>query len=462
VGHDGPYSQGYDFDAWGNVTRRYGWGGEVQGGSAGNNGPDVNRPATNNKVNGFSYDAAGNVTNDLGQTFSYDATGQQATAAYGGYSLQQSYDGNGLRVKKTENGAITYYLRSSVLSGQVVAELNSGGVLQRNYVYLGGQLLTLKQSSNYYWVHEDPITKSKRVTDASGAVVSKIELDPWGATISAPFSSNDAFQPKKFTSYERDGNGSDEAMFRRFNRWHSRFDQPDPYNGAYNAADPQSLNRYAYVQGDPVNFVDPSGLHAYWRENEGDPVAASMGAGAAFSGASGIFGVVGFTYVDDHIVFSSIYLLFMPTGGGGRLGGAGGGGQQSVIAPKRKSWADAENDCYGTALREHNERTAIIESRVERENPLLPTAKELIEVGGAAGLTKVFTKVTLGATGLGAAISIVAIIGVNKAYREQAMLNAMKPEKIQFAEAWQKCVNKFGRNKSWDRSANIYWATRIG
>ena len=33
----------------------------------------------------------------LGQTFSYDATGQQATASYGSYSLQQSYDGDGLR-----------------------------------------------------------------------------------------------------------------------------------------------------------------------------------------------------------------------------------------------------------------------------------------------------------------------------------------------------------------------------
>ena len=256
---DGPYSQGYDFDVWGNVTRKYGWGGEVQGGSGGNNGPDVIRSYTNNKVNGFSYDAAGNLTNDLGQTFTYDATGQQATAAYGGYSLQQSYDGNGLRVKKTENGVTTYYLRSSVLGGQVVAELNGGGVLQRNYVYLGGQLLTLKQSSNYYWVHEDPITKSKRVVDRNGTLVSTIELDPWGATVSN-FSNNDAFQPKKFTSYERDVNGSDEAMSRRYNRWQSRFDQPDPYDGSYNAADPQSFNRYAYVQGDPVNVVDPTGL----------------------------------------------------------------------------------------------------------------------------------------------------------------------------------------------------------
>ena len=54
--------------------------------------------------------------------------------------------------------------------------------------------------------------------------------------------------------------GSDEAMFRRYNRWHSRFDQPDPYDGSYDATDPQSFNRYAYTQNDPVNFVDPSGL----------------------------------------------------------------------------------------------------------------------------------------------------------------------------------------------------------
>jgi hypothetical protein len=41
-----------------------------------------------------------------------------------------------------------------------------------------------------------------------------------------------------------------------------RFNQPDPYDGSYNLTDPQSFNRYAYTQNDPVNFVDPSGLNA--------------------------------------------------------------------------------------------------------------------------------------------------------------------------------------------------------
>jgi len=83
-------------------------------------------------------------------------------------------------------------------------------------------------------------------------------MDPWGADTNR--SNNAAFQRRKFTSYERDGNGTDEAMFRRYNRWQSRFDQPDPYDDSYSLANPQSFNRYAYVQNDPVNFVDPSGL----------------------------------------------------------------------------------------------------------------------------------------------------------------------------------------------------------
>jgi RHS repeat-associated protein len=257
---DGPYSQGYDYDVWGNVTHKYGWGGEVQGGGAGQT-TDIYYSYMGNRRNGFSYDAAGNLTNDLGQTFTYDATGQQATASYGGYSLTQNYDGDGLQVKKNDNGVDTYYLRSSVLGGQVVAEMKSVGELGREYVYLGG-LLAVRDKNKVYWMHEDPITKSKRVTNNLGAVVSTIELDPWGADTTR--SNNAAFQPRKFTSYERDGNGSDEAMFRRSNRWHSRFDQPDPSDGSYDLTDPQSLNRYAYVQNDPANFTDPSGLMMTW------------------------------------------------------------------------------------------------------------------------------------------------------------------------------------------------------
>src|SRR6266446_7015637 len=112
---DGPYSLGFNYDQWGNMTDRYGWGGEVQGGSP---GVSTDMPITytaKNQRNNFGYDASGNLTNDLGQNFAYDVTGQQTSASYSGYSLNQYYDGDGLRTHNTDNGTpTTWYFRSTV------------------------------------------------------------------------------------------------------------------------------------------------------------------------------------------------------------------------------------------------------------------------------------------------------------------------------------------------------------
>ncbi len=259
--YNGPYSHNYNYDQFGNITGREGWGGT---------NPMYGATYTNNKLNGMVYDASGNLTDaGGGWAFTYDATGQQATSAVG--NMQFYYDGDRLRGKKVENGVATYYLRSSVLGGQVVAEINGGG-WQRGYVYFGGQVLAVQHSSAAWWTHQEPVGKSKRVTDASGNVVSTIELDPWGGETNR--SSNEAFQPRKFTTYERDSIGSDEAMHRRYNRWWSRFEQPDPYDGSYDFSNPQSFNRYTYVHNDPVNFTDPFGL---------DPVG---GLGGSLGGAA--------------------------------------------------------------------------------------------------------------------------------------------------------------------------------
>ncbi len=245
---DGPYAQRYYYDVWGNITSREGWGGD---------NANFTATYTNNKRNGLTYGPAGHLLFDGGHTMTYDATGQQASAGFPGYLLEQFYDGDGLRVKKNDAGNVRLYLRSSVLGGQVIAEMSSTGAWQRGYVYLGSELLAIQQSG-VYWVHQDPLVKSKRITNSSGNVVSTLELDPWGGNTNRNI--NDVFQPHRFTNYERDLNAADEAMFRRYNRWWSRFDQPDPSDGSYNSTNPQSFNRYPYTNNDPVNFVDPSGL----------------------------------------------------------------------------------------------------------------------------------------------------------------------------------------------------------
>src|SRR5258706_5155732 len=156
---------GVYYDVWGNITSKDGWGGE---------NPAYTASYTNNRRDGFGYDAAGNLTNDGLQSFTYDATGQQTYAS--GTALSQSYDGNGLRVAKTESEITTYYLRSSALGGQVVAEINSSGAWTRGYVYAGGQAFAVEQQKAGSWLHPAPLTKKQRVTGASRTVVRTIAL----------------------------------------------------------------------------------------------------------------------------------------------------------------------------------------------------------------------------------------------------------------------------------------------
>jgi RHS repeat-associated protein len=68
---------------------------------------------------------------------------------------------------------------------------------------------------------------------------------------------------EKFATYWRDGGtGLDYAVNRYYSSQMGRFVSADPYQASGGPANPGSWNRYAYVEGDPVNFHDPRGLMA--------------------------------------------------------------------------------------------------------------------------------------------------------------------------------------------------------
>jgi RHS repeat-associated protein len=152
--------------------------------------------------------------------------------------------------------------------------------------------------------------------------LSTIDLDPWGGETNR--SANSAFQPHKYTSYERDGNGGDDAMMRRYQSNWTRFSQPDPYDGSYDANNPQSFNRYSYVQNDSVNFVDPSGLFLATESPHGDPFDPSKC----------------YTLYIDGFQVGTIGNCGGGGGGGGERGGGGGtGGPGTTQNPAPQSQA---------------------------------------------------------------------------------------------------------------------------
>jgi hypothetical protein len=87
-------------------------------------------------------------------------------------------------------------------------------------------------------------------------------------------------------------------MHRYYQNRLGRFSSPDPLAG--HLPNPQSLNRYAYVQNDPVDSVDPLGLYCIPGHCPGDPepdgpevnlIDASMSSDNFFDRTAGLGGI---------------------------------------------------------------------------------------------------------------------------------------------------------------------------
>jgi RHS repeat-associated protein len=78
---------------------------------------------------------------------------------------------------------------------------------------------------------------------------------PWGEEQTTTAQNRD-----KFATYFRDSSGLDYALHRHYSSSHGRFLTPDPYVANDALRNPQSWNRYPYVENDPVNYADAQGL----------------------------------------------------------------------------------------------------------------------------------------------------------------------------------------------------------
>jgi RHS repeat-associated protein len=115
-----------------------------------------------------------------------------------------------------------------------------------------------------YIRHLDWLGSARLSTTWSHTVQSKVAYAPFGETYNeAGASSND----RSFTGQEQDtvtGNaatGIYDFLFRKYDPAAGRWLSPDPSGwGAVSQDDPQSLDRYAYVENEPLQAFDPNGL----------------------------------------------------------------------------------------------------------------------------------------------------------------------------------------------------------
>ncbi len=197
------------------------------------------------------------MTNDGSNTLVYDAENRTLSATNGSTSGTYSYDGNNLRVKKVSGSTTTVYLFSG---SKVIAEYVNGAAPAaptREYIYSGGTLLARIEAGATKYYHQDHLS-NRLVTDSSGNVSAQIGHYPYGESWY-----NGTSDKLAFTSYERDSeSGNDYALARYYINRLARYSSPDKKSGS--TANPQSLNRFAYVLNNPENFVDPSGNDAIY------------------------------------------------------------------------------------------------------------------------------------------------------------------------------------------------------
>jgi len=254
------YQQKFSFDRFGN---RYLKASE----NPSNQNPLAPTPIEDNNIEratnrfaantGTVYDDAGNVVSDdkfREMDFVYDANGRMAKAIKANFPEALSvFDASGNKVATRVNDVWRFQIYDA--GGKCVAE------------YGGPQGA---DDGGVKYVHQDIQGSTRAVSGQSGYAQARMDYQAFGEQISSGvgqrtangYAATDSLRNRYALTERDEATGLDDTWFRKLENRGGRWTSPDPYNGSANIGNSQSWNRYSYVENDPVNFVDPSGLLA--------------------------------------------------------------------------------------------------------------------------------------------------------------------------------------------------------
>jgi RHS repeat-associated protein len=216
--------------------------------------------ATNSSVNGYAYDANGNmihrsIAGDGVYTLTYDAENRLITVKQGSTTIASFvYDGDGSRIKSTVNGVTTTFI-GGILDWKGTVES------MVKYYNLGGSMAlrtgNTSGTTNLTYLLGDHLNSTSLSYRAdTGATVTQL-YKPWGEV---RYSSGSLPTRHTYTGqYSYAGSGEFGLMFYNAG-WYDgalgRFVQAD---SIVPGASPLAFDRYAYVLNSPLNHTDPSG-----------------------------------------------------------------------------------------------------------------------------------------------------------------------------------------------------------
>jgi RHS repeat-associated protein len=254
-----------------------------------------NLPGTaSDQTLGFSYNPAGQIASTIDRpatfdglnrlltngpaSFGYDGRGNLTSSVNGGVTSSYTYNADNMLISGPNGAALSYdpagRLAQSGGNGQpvtryqydgldLVAEYSATGTLLRRYVHgIGTDNPVLwyegvsAAAANRRYLLADERGSITSIADNAGAILAINRYDEFGIPAS--------------TNLGRFGY-TGQTWLPEIGMWHYKARIYAPTLGRFLQTDPigygDGMNLYAYVGGDPVNFVDPLGLEEVcWRE----------------------------------------------------------------------------------------------------------------------------------------------------------------------------------------------------
>ena len=207
---------------------------------------NANRIATANRVT-YIYDANGNLLNDGVNAYVYDSANRLKTLSNQSSVSSYQYTGLGDRISQTMNGQPTNYTLD--LNAGLTQVLADG---TNSYLYGNGRISQTNTVTEYFL--SDALGSVRQLTNASGAITYAKGYDPYGVVTSTSGASQSAYG---YTGEQQDASGLTYLRSRYYASGKGRFLTRDTWAG--NANMPMSFNRWNYVDGNPINRIDPTG-----------------------------------------------------------------------------------------------------------------------------------------------------------------------------------------------------------
>lgn len=233
----------------------------------------------------LAYDNAGNVLSDGTRTYTWDALNQLSQVTNGATTVGYGYDGDGRRVRKVAGGTTTQWL----YDGQnIYAEYGSAWTNPAAVYSWAGldrpQSRSVVTGASSYgqtqYYAADGLGTVVGASNNTDTTLQSQRFDAWGNKLA---SSGAAIPQYGFTGREPDETGIVYYRARYYNPVTGRFLSRDPIGLA------GGINLYTYVNNNPVNFTDPSGLIAAPSSASFSGDSGGGGKGASVNGAYASF-----------------------------------------------------------------------------------------------------------------------------------------------------------------------------